>query len=64
VLGAADTEMMAGCTGPVLDPADVARAALDGVQAGAWEVLVDETSRHVEAALAADPREFHRPQAG
>ena len=64
MLGAADTEMMAAYTGPMLDPADVARAALDGVQAGAWEVLVDETSRHVEAALAADPREFHRPQAG
>jgi NAD(P)-dependent dehydrogenase (short-subunit alcohol dehydrogenase family) len=58
-LGAADTDMMAGYTGPMSAPADVVRAALDGVQAGDWEVLVDDWSRHVKAALAADPREFY-----
>ncbi|MCZ2821694.1 SDR family oxidoreductase [Modestobacter sp. VKM Ac-2977] len=63
VLGAADTDMMAGYTGPMSDPADVVRAALDGVQAGDWEVLVDDWSRGVKAALAADPREFYSPQA-
>jgi hypothetical protein len=52
VLGAADTDMMAGCTGPMSDPADVVRA-------GDREVLVDDWSRRVKAALAADPREFH-----
>ncbi|SDE42021.1 Short-chain dehydrogenase [Blastococcus fimeti] len=62
VLGAADTDMMAGYTGPMTAPADVVRAALDGVQAGAWEVLVDDWSRGVKAALAADPREFYAPQ--
>ena len=61
VLGAADTDMMAGYTGPMSDPADVVRAALDGVQAGEWEVLVDDWSRHVKASLAADPREFYAP---
>ncbi|MCZ2838093.1 SDR family oxidoreductase [Modestobacter sp. VKM Ac-2985] len=60
VLGAADTDMMAGYTGPMSDPADVVRAALDGVQAGAWEVLVDDWSRGVKAALSADPRDFYR----
>jgi NAD(P)-dependent dehydrogenase (short-subunit alcohol dehydrogenase family) len=59
VLGAADTDMMAGYTGPMSDPADVVRAALDGVQAGDWEVLVDDWSRQVKASLAADPREFY-----
>ena len=59
VLGAADTDMMAGYTGPMTAPADVVRAALDGVQAGDWEVLVDDWSRHVKAALAADPRAFY-----
>ncbi|TYP87988.1 SDR family oxidoreductase [Blastococcus xanthinilyticus] len=61
VLGAADTDMMAGYTGPMTAPADVVRAALDGVEAGAWEVLVDDWSRGVKAALAADPREFYAP---
>ena len=59
VLGAADTDMMAGYTGPMNDPADVVRAVLDGVGAGAWEVVVDDASRHVKAMLAADPREFY-----
>ncbi|WP_222194587.1 SDR family oxidoreductase [Modestobacter italicus] len=63
VLGAADTDMMAGYTGPMSDPADVVRAALDGVQAGDWEVLVDDWSRGVKASLAADPREFYSPSA-
>ncbi|MBB3677671.1 SDR family oxidoreductase [Modestobacter versicolor] len=59
VLGAADTDMMAGYTGPMTDPADVVRVALDGVQAGDWEVLVDDWSRGVKASLAADPRAFY-----
>ena len=63
VLGAADTDMMAGYDGPKTAPEDVVRTALDGVQAGDWEVLVDDWSRHVKAALAADPREFYTPTA-
>ena len=59
VLGAADTDMMNGYTGPMSDPADVVRAVLDGVEAGAWEVLVDDWSRHVKGMLAADPQEFY-----
>jgi NAD(P)-dependent dehydrogenase (short-subunit alcohol dehydrogenase family) len=62
VLGAADTDMMAGYDGPMTSPADVVRTALDGVQAGDWEVLVDDWSRGVKASLARDPREFYSPQ--
>lgn len=58
-LGAADTEMMSGYDGPLLDPADVVRAALDGLATGSVEVLVDEWSRTVKAGLAQDPAHFY-----
>ncbi|MEV0829189.1 SDR family oxidoreductase [Nonomuraea rubra] len=58
-LGAADTDMMAGYEGELLDPADVARAALDGAEAGAYEVVVDAWSAHVKASLSGDPRAFY-----
>ena len=35
------------------------RAALDGVEAGAIEVLADETSRRVKAALSGDPASLY-----
>jgi len=54
-LGAADTDMMAFYDGPKIAPADVVRAALDGIEANRLEVLADETSAHVKAALAQDP---------
>ncbi|MGP4047106.1 SDR family oxidoreductase [Streptomyces sp. 2A115] len=60
-LGAADTDMMAGRDAPKIDPADVARASLDGVQAGAIEVLVDDPSRFVKAALSGDPAQLYSP---
>ncbi|MFT7835431.1 SDR family oxidoreductase [Saccharothrix sp. BKS2] len=64
-LGSADTDMIAG-TGldPINQPADVARAALDGVEAGAVEVLVDDWSAHVKASLAGDPAVFYRDLVG
>lgn len=58
-LGAADTDMMDGYEGPKVDPADVARAALDGVERGAAEVVVDDWSRMVKAALADAPERFY-----
>ena len=58
-LGGADTDMMAGYDGPLLDPADVVRAALDGLESGASEVLVDDWSREVKAGLAEDPAGFY-----
>lgn len=59
-LGAADTDMMKGYDVPKMAPADVARAALDGVEAGAFEVVVDEFTAMVKASLSKDPREFDR----
>lgn len=58
-LGGADTDMMAGVDGPKIDPADVARASLAGIEGGAIEVLVDDPSRYVKAALAADPAQLY-----
>ena len=54
-LGLTDTDMTAGMGGAKNDPADVARAGLDGIAAGALEVLADEASRRVKAALSGDP---------
>ena len=58
-LGAADTDMMAGRDGPRIDPVEVARASLVGIEAGAIEVLVDDPARFVKAALAGDPARLH-----
>ncbi|MFI7504587.1 SDR family oxidoreductase [Streptomyces sp. NPDC049687] len=63
-LGAADTDMMAGRDAPKIDPAEVARASLDGVQAGAIEVLVDDPSRFVKAALSGDPAQLYSVPSG
>jgi NAD(P)-dependent dehydrogenase (short-subunit alcohol dehydrogenase family) len=63
-LGAADTDMSAGYDGDKVSPHDVARATLDGVEAGAWEVLVDDWSRHVKASVAGDPRLCYETPAG
>lgn len=58
-LGAADTDIMAGYEGPMVDPADVAKASLDGVEQGAAEVVVDEWSAMVKASLAREPEAFY-----
>lgn len=52
-LGYTDTPMTRDVNEPKNDPADVVRAAYDGLEAGAHEVLADEVSRQVKAALAA-----------
>ncbi|MET8645054.1 SDR family oxidoreductase [Streptomyces sp. NPDC057746] len=57
-LGAADTDMMKGYDVPKMAPADVAHAALDGVEADAFEVVVDEFTAMVKASLSRDPSEF------
>ena len=62
-LGAADTDMMGDYDGPKTDPTDVARAALDGVEHGAAEVLVDDWSRMVKASLADAPERFYAQMA-
>jgi NAD(P)-dependent dehydrogenase (short-subunit alcohol dehydrogenase family) len=52
-LGYTDTPMTKDVTDPKGDPADVVRAAFDGLEAGEFEVLADETSVNVKSALSA-----------
>ncbi|WP_030455601.1 SDR family oxidoreductase [Herbidospora cretacea] len=54
-VGWVDTDMTAGVTDEKVSPEEVAREALDGVEKGALEVLVDGTSKQVKAALSLDP---------
>ena len=53
-VGYVDTDMTAHIPSPKIAPADVARQAIDGVEAGAYEVLADDVSRRVKAGLAGD----------
>jgi NAD(P)-dependent dehydrogenase (short-subunit alcohol dehydrogenase family) len=46
-VGAVDTDMS--------DPADVVRIALDGLEAGQREVIVDDFTAQIKSALASDP---------
>ncbi|MEU2110380.1 SDR family oxidoreductase [Streptomyces sp. NPDC019507] len=55
------TEMAARVPGPKADPAEVARTALAGVEAGLHEVLADDISKQVRTALA-DGAESLYPQ--
>ena len=53
--GAFDTEFSEGYDGPKEDPADIARATLDGVERGDIEVLADDWTRWVKSFLDKDP---------
>ncbi|MFE0512445.1 SDR family oxidoreductase [Streptomyces sp. NPDC058964] len=49
-----DTDMTVGIDAPKSSPHDIAVAALDGMEAGAHEVLADDTTRRVKGALSGD----------
>ncbi|MER6469674.1 SDR family oxidoreductase [Streptomyces collinus] len=51
-VGYMDTDMARHVTEPKTDPADVARAAVDGIASGAAEIVVDDRSRQVQAGLS------------
>jgi NAD(P)-dependent dehydrogenase (short-subunit alcohol dehydrogenase family) len=51
-LGYMDTEMVSHVDAPKLDPADIARLALDGIEAGDHEILADDLSRLIRERLA------------
>jgi NAD(P)-dependent dehydrogenase (short-subunit alcohol dehydrogenase family) len=51
-LGFTDTDLTAKIAAPKIAPSVVAVAALDGVEAGLTEVLVDDVSRHFKSALS------------
>jgi NAD(P)-dependent dehydrogenase (short-subunit alcohol dehydrogenase family) len=50
-----DTDMLADMDVPKSDPADIAKAGLDGIESGALEVLADQDTVDVKAALSTDP---------
>jgi NAD(P)-dependent dehydrogenase (short-subunit alcohol dehydrogenase family) len=53
-VGYMDTDLTVGIDSPKSDPAVVAALALDGVQAGAHEVLADDLSKNARAGLSTD----------
>ena len=53
-VGYVDTDMAAHVDGPKSTPESVAAQALDGIEAGAFEVLADELTRQVKAGLSAE----------
>lgn len=53
--GYIDTDMVKDVDSPKSRPEDIAQAVLDGIEAGASEVLADDTARYVKAGFAATP---------
>ena len=53
--GYIDTDMVKTVEAPKSKPADIAQAVLAGVEAGASEVLADDTARYVKAGFGATP---------
>ncbi|KUN09774.1 short-chain dehydrogenase [Streptomyces yokosukanensis] len=53
-VGYIDTDMTTDVDAPKSVPEDIAALALDGVEAGAYEVLADEITRNVKAGLSGD----------
>src|ERR1700733_14786025 len=53
-VGFVDTDLTAGLDAPKVSPATVANSALDALEAGDREALVDEVSRAVKAGLSDD----------
>ena len=53
--GMTDTDMTAGYDVPKNDPADIVRAALDGLEAGQPEVIADDEATRAKAALTDEP---------
>jgi NAD(P)-dependent dehydrogenase (short-subunit alcohol dehydrogenase family) len=51
-VGYMDTDMVRGVEAPKLAPAQAARIAVDGIEADLPEILLDDTSRQVQAGLA------------
>lgn len=51
-VGYMDTDMTAGIMVPKLNAADVAKIAIDGIQADSYEILADEVSRKIQKGLA------------
>jgi NAD(P)-dependent dehydrogenase (short-subunit alcohol dehydrogenase family) len=61
-LGFTDTDLTRLVTAPKIAPGVVAVAALDGVEAGETEVLVDDVSRHFKRALSGPVEGLNLPR--
>jgi NAD(P)-dependent dehydrogenase (short-subunit alcohol dehydrogenase family) len=51
-VGYMDTDMTASITAPKSNPADIAKIAIDGVEQDLLEIVADDVSREIQAALA------------
>jgi NAD(P)-dependent dehydrogenase (short-subunit alcohol dehydrogenase family) len=51
-VGYMDTDMAAAVTAPKSHPADIAKIAIDGIEADLSEIVADDVSRQVQAALS------------
>ena len=51
-VGYMDTDMTRNVTAPKSNPADIAKIAIDGIEAGDAEIIADEVSRQVLAGLS------------
>ena len=56
-MGMVDTDMTAGWDIPKITPTAAVTAALDALEAGQSEVLVDDTAKFVKSTLGLDPAE-------
>jgi len=59
-VGYVDTDMAAWVDAPKMAPEVVVAAALDAVEAGEYEVLVDEFARHVRTGLSGPSTDLYR----
>ncbi len=53
-MGYVDTDMVTAVDAPKSRPEDIAKQALDGIEAGAHEVLADDTARGAKALVSQD----------
>jgi NAD(P)-dependent dehydrogenase (short-subunit alcohol dehydrogenase family) len=63
-VGLMDTDMTRGLTDPKSDTADIARIAVDGIAAGAYEIIADNISRQVQSGLASGVEALYPQLAG
>lgn len=56
--GYIDTDMVKGVDAPKTRPEDIARAVMEGIEAGEPEVLADDTARNVKLGFGASPSAY------
>ncbi|GHC97692.1 short-chain dehydrogenase/reductase [Pseudorhodoferax aquiterrae] len=60
-MGFVDTDLTRGIDMPKATPEEIVRAALDGLESGAQEVLADKLTRQVKQGLSAEPGIYLAP---